>query len=156
MIGLLVAAHGGFAESLVNTVRIFVGDAPQLEAVDLLPESGPDSFVDDLRSQAERLDDGDGVLILADLFGGTPSNSAWRLISEQEGRAAVAGVNLTMLLEVVLNRENVNDPKQLANVAYQAAREGNCTGKKKICRKRCKDIYNFSTVTCLLVLLLLV
>lgn len=98
MIGILVAAHGGLAESLVKTVRIFTGNAPQLKAVDLLPESGPDSFVDNLREQAEQVDDGDGVLILADLFGGTPSNSAWRIISEQEGRAAVAGVNLTMLL----------------------------------------------------------
>lgn len=124
MIGILVAAHGKLAESLVETVRIFTGDVPSLKPVNLLPESGPDRFIDDLRAEAERLDDGDGVLILADLFGGTPSNSAWRLMSEEEGRAAVAGVNLTMLLEVVLNRENVSDPQQLADLAYRAAREG--------------------------------
>jgi mannose/fructose/sorbose-specific phosphotransferase system IIA component len=124
MIGILVAAHGGLAESLVKTVRIFTGNVPQLKAVDLLPESGPDSFVDDLREQAEQIDDGDGVLIIADLFGGTPSNSAWKLISEREGIAAVAGMNLTMLLEAVLNRENANNPKELADVACRAAREG--------------------------------
>lgn len=124
MISILVAAHGGLAQSLVDTVRIFVGDTPQLEAVDLAPEAGPDSFIDDLRERAEQMDDGDGVLVLADLFGGTPANSAWRLMSEQTKWAVVAGVNLTMLLEATMNRERAKDSHELAEMVYNASREG--------------------------------
>lgn len=124
MIGVVVAAHGGFAEAVVKAVRLFVGDAPKLVPVDLAPDAGPDTFVDTLKRTVEQTDDGDGVIILADLYGGTPANSAWKLICDNDKWTAVTGINLTILLEVVMNRDNVSRPQELAEMAVSAGREG--------------------------------
>jgi|SRR5690606_28170241 len=124
MIGIVVVAHGNLATSLINTVQIFVGESKNVVSVDLLPDAGPETFVDNLRDAAAGLDEGNGLLILADLFGGTPGNSALKIISENDNWECVTGVNLTMLLEAVLNRNNYHSAKELAEVVLTSGTAG--------------------------------
>lgn len=124
MIGIAVVAHGDLATSLVNTVQMFVGESPKLVGINLAPDSGPDTFIHDLREKTKDLDDGDGVLILADLYGGTPGNSALRIIHENKDWTAITGVNLTMLLEAVLSRNNCKDVFELCELAIKSSHEG--------------------------------
>src|SRR3954470_10203326 len=72
MIGLVVAAHGRLAQELVDTGAQIVGPLPQVTACSVPPSSGADELREMLREAITRVDTGDGVLVLADLFGGSP------------------------------------------------------------------------------------
>jgi PTS system ascorbate-specific IIA component len=102
MIGVLLVAHNGLGNSLVDCVRHVMGSVPpNLKVLSVLGEDDPQSKETEGRALIEQLDAGKGVLILCDVFGATPSNIALRL--QQKGRVqGVAGVNLPMLLRVVV------------------------------------------------------
>ena len=101
MIGILLITHDGLGNSLLDCVRHVMGDVPpQLKAMSVLAKQDPQRKEADCRMLIAQLDTGDGVLLLADLFGATPSNIARRLI--QPGRVeGLAGVNLPMLLRAI-------------------------------------------------------
>jgi PTS system mannose-specific IIA component len=104
MIGIVVVAHGGLAPELVAAVEHVVGQLPQVRAVSTAP-------ADDLRAkQAEineavaSVDSGDGVVLVTDMFGGTPCNLAiGAMLSEQI--EVVYGANLPMLVKLAKMRE---------------------------------------------------
>jgi mannose PTS system EIIA component len=105
MIGVVVVTHGQLATELVNAAETIVGELPRFAAVSI----GWHEDTQDARSEIEqaiaRVDDGEGVLILTDMFGGTPSNLAMTFLVA--GRVEViTGVNLPMLIKLV------NVPKQ--------------------------------------------
>jgi len=105
MIGVVVVTHGQLATELVNAAETIVGELPRFAAVSI----GWHEDTQDARSEIEqaiaRVDDGEGVLILTDMFGGTPSNLAMTFLVV--GRVEViTGVNLPMLIKLV------NVPKQ--------------------------------------------
>lgn len=99
MIGVVVAAHGNLAESLVRTAEGIVGPLEQTTAVNLLPGEGLDVARSKLRSAVKAVDTGQGVILLADLFGGTPCNSCLSILDEAS-LEVVTGVNLPMLLKL--------------------------------------------------------
>jgi mannose PTS system EIIA component len=105
MIGVVVVTHGQLATELVNAAETIVGELPRFAAVSI----GWHEDTEDARTEIEqaiaRVDDGGGVLILTDMFGGTPSNLAMTFLVA--GRVEViTGVNLPMLIKLV------NVPKQ--------------------------------------------
>ena len=105
MIGVVVVTHGQLATELVNAAETIVGELPRFAAVSI----GWHEDTEDARTEIEqaiaRVDDGEGVLILTDMFGGTPSNLAMTFLVA--GRVEViTGVNLPMLIKLV------NVPKQ--------------------------------------------
>ena len=105
MIGVVVVTHGQLATELVNAAETIVGELPKFAAVSI----GWHEDTEDARTEIEqaiaRVDDGEGVLILTDMFGGTPSNLAMTFLVA--GRVEViTGVNLPMLIKLV------NVPKQ--------------------------------------------
>jgi PTS system mannose-specific IIA component len=98
MVGLVVASHGRLAEELVATAEQIVGKLPSVATCNIEPGTS----VEDLRAQMKqavaRVDAGDGVIVLADLFGGTPCKES--LMMCQRGNLEVlAGVNLPMLIK---------------------------------------------------------
>lgn len=66
---------------------------------------GIDEFSDKVQTAYEELDDGDGVLVFVDIFGGSPSNAVMKLISQKPEVKAIAGLNMPMLVEAFLTRE---------------------------------------------------
>ena len=121
MIGILLITHNGLGDSLVDCVRHVLGDVPpNLKVLSVLAEDNPQDKEDQGRALIRQLDTGDGVLLLSDIFGATPSNIARRL--HQPGRVqGVAGVNLPMLLRAIsyCNRPLV----EVVQKALQGGRE---------------------------------
>ena len=119
MIGILLITHNGLGDSLTDCVRHVMGEVPpNLKALSVLSGDDPQRKEEEGRALIARLDTGDGVLLLADMFGATPCNVARRLY--QPGRVeGVAGVNLPMLLRVVCYRD-----RPLAEVAQKALQGG--------------------------------
>jgi PTS system mannose-specific IIA component len=119
MIGVVVVTHGQLATELVNAAEAIVGELPRFAAVSI----GWHEDTEDARSEIEqaiaRVDDGEGVMILTDMFGGTPSNLAMTFLVA--GRVEViTGVNLPMLIKLV----NVPKQSDLLSVARDMREHG--------------------------------
>lgn len=100
MVGILLVTHNGLGDSLMDCVRHVTGSLPpNLKSLSVMADDDPKLKEDEGLALIKQLDTGDGVLLLTDIFGATPSNIARRLC--QAGVVeGVAGVNLPMLLRV--------------------------------------------------------
>lgn len=117
----VLAAHGKLGCAMLEAVAMILGLSVYEKAacVDLQEGESLENFYEKLSSKV----DGDTV-VLADLFGGTPSRAALMLLQEARVKAVVTGFNLPMILEMLTNDENVNDLSDFLQRARQAAREG--------------------------------
>ena len=105
MIGALVVTHGQLAQELVAAAEMIVGDISHIQAVSI----GWHDDVNDARKEIERkiaeVDRGSGILILTDMFGGTPSNIAFAF--HEPGKVdIVTGVNLPMIIKIAHQKES--------------------------------------------------
>ena len=104
MVGMLVITHQRLAEEFIATAELIVGEIENCVGLSL----DPSLPVDDLRQQINqamaKVNDGDGVIVLTDMFGGTPSNLSLSFLN-QEGIEVVTGVNLPMLIKLAHSRE---------------------------------------------------
>jgi PTS system mannose-specific IIA component len=99
MIGVVVVTHGQLATELVNAAEMIVGDLPQFAAVSIGWHDDVTDAKDQIRQAIERVDKGAGVLMLTDMFGGTPANLGVTFL--EPGRVEViTGVNLPMLIRL--------------------------------------------------------
>jgi PTS system mannose-specific IIA component len=119
-VGVVLASHAALAQGLREAAEMIAGPQEQLAVVPLGPAEDLDVYRTRLEAAAASVDQGCGVLVLVDLFGGSPGNTAAYL---QGDRAqVVAGVSLPMLLEVLMNRAGTT-PEALARTAAAAGRE---------------------------------
>ena len=98
MVGLVVATHGRLADELVATAEQIVGKLGQVATVSIVPGSSPDHIRETVANIVHSVDDGHGVIVMADLFGGTPCKESLRLFGK-EHIEVLAGVNLPMILK---------------------------------------------------------
>lgn len=112
MIGLVLATHGSLGEALILSMNIILGEQSQVEALSLQVEDDIEAANSGLREAVRKVNTGDGVLILTDMLGGTPSNLSLVLLG-QPGVEVVSGVNLPMLLKAAQSREQ-NSLKETA------------------------------------------
>jgi PTS system ascorbate-specific IIA component len=122
MIGLLIIAHGTLGESLIHCASHVMGKRPlYLRQLGVTMHDEPDAILPQGRDLVRFLDQGDGVLVLTDIFGATPSNIACKLL--EPGRVqGVSGVNLPMLIKALSYRDQPMDV--LIEKALCGAREG--------------------------------
>ena len=104
MIGIILASHGPMAEGLLHTSEWFFQDQKQLEALCLTPDTSPEMFTERLGEAIQRVDSGDGVLVLCDLLYGSPCSCTANLLSENV--EMITGMNLGILLELLGSRES--------------------------------------------------
>ncbi len=102
MIGVVICTHGPLAEALLDTVHMIVGEFPQASTVSVRRGDAVEAVLERLRVAIAEVDAGAGVLILCDMFGGTPSNLSLSLLGRVE---VLTGVNLPMLLKLYTTRE---------------------------------------------------
>lgn len=103
MVGVVVAAHGQVAGALVRAAEAIVGPLAPIDVIDLEPSEGFDGARRRVADAIHRAQAGDGVVVLVDMFGGTPSNCC--VASLQEGALEiVTGVNLPMLVKLAALR----------------------------------------------------
>ena len=104
MIALLIVAHGNLGDSLIQCATHVLGERPQLlENLDLSACNGPADMLESAHKKLAELDQGEGVLILTDVYGATPCNTVCKVIAA-EHIEAVGGVNLPMLLKALTYR----------------------------------------------------
>ncbi len=107
MIGLVIVTHGKLAIELQRAAEHVVGPQEKLETVCIGPDDDMERRRDDIRKAVKRVDSDKGVILLTDMFGGTPSNLAISMLSE--GKVEVlAGVNLPMLIKLAEARRSAN------------------------------------------------
>lgn len=104
MIGIVLVGHGRLAQELAETLEHVVGQQDQLAAVGLFPNDDIETKREEILEAVHSVDNGQGVVILTDMFGGTPSNLAHSLL---EGRNVeiVAGMNLPLLIKLASARK---------------------------------------------------
>lgn len=121
-VGLLLITHNQLGTELVKTATNMLGLRPlTIEILPVLPDSDSDSVLFEARRALTRLDQGEGVLTLTDMYGSTPSNVACQL-TQNNNVVVVAGVNLPMLIRV-LNYSRLS-LAELALKALSGGREG--------------------------------
>jgi PTS system ascorbate-specific IIA component len=126
MIGILIIAHGTLGESLIHCAsHVLNKRPPRVQQLGITAQDDPLLLLPHARALVKDVDDGSGVLILSDMFGGTPSNIAAKLLVP--GRVeGVAGVNLPMLIRTLTYREH-----PLATLVTKAV-SGGCDGVLRI------------------------
>lgn len=104
MIGALVVTHGHLGQELVAAAEMIVGDISRIQAVSIGWHDDVNDASIDIKKRIAEMDEGGGVLILTDMFGGTPSNIAFAL--HEPGRVdVVTGVNLPMIIKIASQKE---------------------------------------------------
>ena len=107
MIGVVVVTHGQLATELVNAAEMIVGDLPQFTAVSIGWHDDVNDAREDIAQAIERVRGEEGVLLLTDMFGGTPSNLGMTLI-EKDRLEVITGVNLPMMIKLANLRQSSN------------------------------------------------
>jgi PTS system mannose-specific IIA component len=107
MIGVVVVTHGQLATELVNAAEMIVGDLPQFTAVSIGWHDEVNDAREDIAQAIERVRGDAGVLLLTDMFGGTPSNLGMTFL-EQDRLEVITGVNLPMLIRLASLRSSSN------------------------------------------------
>jgi mannose PTS system EIIA component len=121
MIGLVLVTHGRLAAEFISALEHVVGKQPNMEAICIGPDDKMDERRKDIAASIAKVDEGQGVIVLTDMFGGTPSNLAISLL--EEGRVeVVAGLNLPMLVKLARVRKDCPLPKAAA-AAQDAGRK---------------------------------
>lgn len=119
MIGALVVTHGNLGRELVAAAEMIVGDISRIQAVSIGWHDDVNDAHKDIEKRIEEVDDGAGILILTDMFGGTPSNIAFSF--HDPGRIdVVTGVNLPMIIKIVTQKPG----ETLTNLAQVVREQG--------------------------------
>jgi len=124
MIGIVLAAHGPLPAAFLESTNMSVGELPQVASVSLMPGDSLEGLIDCLQAAVNEVNTGDGVLIMLDMFGGTPANAAALLTQQTNGLCAVTGVNLPMLLETFMARMSTDRLESLAATAFSGGQAG--------------------------------
>jgi len=118
MIGLVLVTHGRLAEEFVAAAEHVVGPQPNMKAISIGPDDDIEQRRRDIMDAVDQVDDGSGVILLTDMFGGTPSNLAISIMGK--GRIEIiAGVNLPMLIKLATVRNH--EPLEQAIASAQEA-----------------------------------
>ena len=133
MIGLVVATHGNLGEALLETLAMIVGPADQARVVSLSRNQAPELLHGQLAAAIAAVSQNQGVLVAADMFGGTPANVCMPLL--EPGRVELlTGVNLPMLIKFFTYRERMALP-ELAELLQGYARDGIVLGSAVLSRQ---------------------
>jgi PTS system mannose-specific IIA component len=103
-VGVVIVAHYRLGEEFLQALRLIVPDASGFDAVSIEPKQSVDEMRASIAEAIDRVDRGAGVLILTDMFGGTPSNIALSFLGERRVEV-VTGVNLPMLIKLATLRK---------------------------------------------------
>ena len=121
MIGLVLVTHCKLASEFKSALEHVVGPQSQIDAIDIGPDDDMEQRRKDIVAAVKQVDSGSGVIVLTDLFGGTPSNLAISLMQEDKVEV-IAGINLPMLVKLASHRES-SDINEASAMAREAGRK---------------------------------
>jgi len=103
-VGVVIVTHYRLGEEFLQALRLIVPDAPPMATVSVDPKQAVDEMRESIAASLKAADDGDGVLVLTDMFGGTPSNMSLSFHDEHHVEV-VTGMNLPMLIKLATMRD---------------------------------------------------
>lgn len=103
MIGIVIVAHGGLAREYLAAVEHVVGPQKGIRAIAIEEDHDRGEKQDEIMSAADDVDEGDGVVVVTDMFGGSPSNLSLKACVSQD-RQIIYGANLPMLIKLAKSR----------------------------------------------------
>lgn len=106
MIGLVLVTHGELAQHFVQAMEHVVGPQEAVRAISIGPDDDMEQRRTDILKSVGEVEQGDGVIVLTDMFGGTPSNLAISILDKAKVEV-IAGINLPMLIKLAGNRSDV-------------------------------------------------
>lgn len=121
MIGLVIVTHGNLADEFVSAMEHVVGPQRLVKAVCIGPDDNMENRRQDIIAAVAGVETGDGVIVLTDMFGGTPSNLAISIL-EEANIEVIAGVNLPLLVKLASIRKSA-DMATAVNEACDAGRK---------------------------------
>ncbi len=121
IIGLVLVTHGNLAQEFISAMQHVVGRQEKVEAVCIGPEDDMEMRRSEILKKVEAADSGKGVVVLTDMFGGTPSNLAISIM-DRANVEIIAGVNLPMLIKIASLRKEKN-LKETVSGAQEAGKK---------------------------------
>ena len=121
MVGIVLISHGDLAKGIVSSASMLVPQLENITSLTLWPDDNPDEFQQKLEAAVKAADTGDGVFILADMLGGTPSNRAMYCLGDKV--RMMTGLSLPMLYSLINIREETSDLAVLARDVMAEARD---------------------------------
>jgi len=123
-IAIVIGTHGWAAEQLLKTAEMLLGEQDNVGWIDFVPGENAETLIEKYTAQLEKLDTSKGVLFLVDTWGGSPFNAASRIVVDKEHYEVVAGVNIPMLVETFMARDDNPGFDELVALAVETGREG--------------------------------
>ncbi|MEN5015276.1 PTS mannose transporter subunit IIAB [Erwinia sp. Eh17-17] len=123
-IAIMIGTHGWAAEQLLKTAEMLLGDQENVGWIDFVPGENAETLMEKYQTRLAQMDSTQGVLFLVDTWGGSPFNAASRLVVDKPNYEVVAGVNIPMLVEVLMARDDNPAFDELVALAVETGREG--------------------------------
>lgn len=132
MIGIIVISHGNFADELISAVNFVLSGRPAIKMVGMNLDTTIDfdAFKKELKRTIKKVDKGNGVLLVTDMFGGTPSNISLTFLEEDKVEV-ISGVNLPMLIKLATISEDTSLSDSV-DIAEKAGRDNIIVASKLI------------------------
>jgi PTS system mannose-specific IIA component len=134
MVGILIVSHGKLAEALISSVQFLVGNLHKIGGVSIWPKDKEKEVKERIRKKMGELNDGDGVVILTDVLGGTATNLSLSFL-ERERVEVVTGANMPMLLTLSSYRKG-KSLEEISKLAKKSGRRGITLVKRVLGLKR--------------------
>ena len=123
-IAIVIGTHGWAAEQLLKTAEMLLGEQENVGWIDFVPGENAETLIEKYNAQLANLNTDKGVLFLVDTWGGSPFNAASRIVVDKEHYEVVAGVNIPMLVETLMARDDNPTFDELVALAVETGREG--------------------------------
>jgi len=134
MVGILIVSHGRLAEALISSIQFLVGNLQKIRGVSIWPKDKGKEVKDRIRNGIKEVNDGDGVVILTDVLGGTPTNLSLSFL-ENEKVEVVTGVNMPMLLTLSSYRKG-RSLREIGKLVKKSGRRSITLAKEVLGLKR--------------------
>lgn len=123
-IAVVITTHGHAAKALLATAEMIIGEQDNVRCVDFVPGENGEVLAGKIRAAAAELDTSAGLLLLVDLWGGTPFNASSGIAHDDANTEVVTGVNVPMLVSVLMEREDITALPELTALAQREGADG--------------------------------
>jgi PTS system mannose-specific IIB component len=123
-IAIIIGTHGWAAEQLLKTAEMILGEQKNVATIEFVPGENAETLIEKYNGKLTGLDTAQGVLFLVDTWGGSPFNAASRIVVDKENYEVVTGVNIPMLAETFMARDDNPTFAELVAIAVETGRVG--------------------------------
>lgn len=120
---MILSTHGSVSQQLLKTTEMIVGVQKNITWIDLLPGENTETLINKYSKYLSTLNVDTSVLFLIDIWGGSPFNAANRIVLNKENYDIITGINIPMLIELCISREDVHSCKELVQIALKCGQE---------------------------------